>query len=210
MFTFANELNVTHVNELINRLEIGENYLISFERMAEIMTRVVFLNRIGAPEITAEILCDDYVYRPGDYIQFSTGYGNELARGYIVNEDITFGKKTKINATIKVIGYDTGNVLTLRQRYTESGSSATLRTYKYLFPAGYQYRIPVGPVDDSKALGNRCIFYTATTEVTGIITQDTTVDVNYNLALSFDKNALEIYNVDAIYDVDGVIEIEDD
>jgi hypothetical protein len=178
-----------------NVVEIDGVYLVSPSLASTILTNLVvfYFDRV---ETDAEII-DNADYIPGDLVTVYTD-DDQLYSGYIDKIDFSFGVQArgKIHVTPS-LAVD-GASLHLVYKW----GKLQLARRSYFLPKSYPYSITTEYLDWMMN-GHRYIFRPLTAAVSGTLTQNTTVEVECEVALDhyrIETGALERYYLQAEYD----------
>ena len=136
---------------------------------------------------------NNHSYWAGDKLTVPTG-DDELATGFAQRMDYRFGLQAM--SQVELVGCQDADTAKLTVKYVWDGINLGKKVYH--LPIGYTYTIQ-NPCLDKKMNQHRYIFRPLTSEVSGTLTQKTTVTVEYAVALDLHKKVLKVLIVDEVH-----------
>lgn len=160
-----------------NEISIDGVTLITGEYTASRVLSHLALYYFKRQDVDIDII-NNAEYAPGDRVTVYLDEG-QLAVGYIGSAAFGFGNQAKAKLKLSGVEVVEGATLTILHVY----SGIQIGEQKLYLPVGYPYEID-NPYHDTMIGTNRYIFRPLTAKTTGTLDQDTTVTVNYAIALN--------------------------
>lgn len=160
-----------------NEISIDGVTLITGEDTASRVLSHLALYYFKRQDVDLEVI-NNAAYKPGDRVTVYLDEG-QLAVGYIGSVAFAFGNQAKAKLKLSGVEVVEGATLTIRHMY----SGIKLGEQTLFLPVGYPYEID-NPFYDTWIGANRYVFRPLTAKTTGTLNQDTTVTVNYAIALN--------------------------
>ena len=174
-----------------NVVKIEGVYLVNSNNVAAILAHVAAY-LFKRTSVQLEVM-NNGNYIPGDKINAYTD-SDTIYGGYIESCAFSFGKQAK--SRINMIASD--NIPTAKLTINYMYGDMKLMKKKYALPIGFEYEIENPYIQKQVSGTHHYLFRPLNESVTGTMTQNTTVTVEYSIALENDDGLLYIANVDEI------------